>query len=139
MMQYVVGFLFAPERDWVALIKKNRPEWAAGRLNGPGGKVEPGESWEAAMRREFREETGVDLPEMEWEHTVTIQSDKFECRFFRSVSDQAYNVLSMTDEAVSLVWVNSMDRANVVPNLRWLIPLQLEKGIKFPLAPIWED
>ncbi len=41
-------------------IKKARPAWQAGRWNMPGGKVEPGETPEKAIRREVQEETGLD-------------------------------------------------------------------------------
>ena len=39
----------------ILLIEKKRG-LGAGKINGPGGKVEPGESPEAAARREFEEE-----------------------------------------------------------------------------------
>ena len=55
---YVAGFLFSPDRSRVLLIRKNRPAWQAGKLNGLGGKIEPGETPPQAMRREFREEQG---------------------------------------------------------------------------------
>ncbi|MBI3299692.1 MAG: 8-oxo-dGTP diphosphatase [Elusimicrobia bacterium] len=42
----------------VLLIKKKRG-MGAGKWNGPGGKLEPGESAAAAAGRETREETGV--------------------------------------------------------------------------------
>lgn len=44
------GFLFAGRIEGGRLV-----------LSGIGGKVEPGESFQEAMRREFREETGVDV------------------------------------------------------------------------------
>ena len=34
MKQYVVGFLFADHDQQVVLIRKLRPEWQAGKLNG---------------------------------------------------------------------------------------------------------
>ena len=42
------------------LILKDRPAWQAGRLNLPGGKIEPGETPEQAAARELKEETGYD-------------------------------------------------------------------------------
>ncbi|CAN2532559.1 hypothetical+protein [Methylocapsa aurea] len=58
-MAYVVGFLFDGNCGRVTLIEKRRPAWMAGRLNGIGGKIEPGEAPLAAMYREGAEEIGV--------------------------------------------------------------------------------
>ena len=62
MQLFVCGFCFDEERECVVLIEKSQPAWQAGRLNGVGGKVEPGESVADAMTREFEEEAGVRLP-----------------------------------------------------------------------------
>lgn len=70
MKRYVLGFCIDANLD-VLLIRKDRPEWQRGRLNGLGGHVEEGEAPSQAMQREFREETDDffrrhDLPEPEW-------------------------------------------------------------------------
>lgn len=52
----------AIERDGRYLAaRRTQPEWAAGRWEFPGGKVEPGETEEQALVREIREELGVDV------------------------------------------------------------------------------
>jgi 8-oxo-dGTP diphosphatase len=56
MNYYVAGFLFDSKRENVVLIRKNKPEWQADKLNGVGGKIEDGEVPAAAMFREFTEE-----------------------------------------------------------------------------------
>ena len=53
MKRYVLGFAFDPRMDRVMLIKKTRPAWQAGRLNGIGGHIEQDELSCEAMRREF--------------------------------------------------------------------------------------
>jgi 8-oxo-dGTP diphosphatase len=50
--------MFSEDLQWVALIRKAKPEWQKGRLNGIGGKIEKDESPIAAQAREFQEETG---------------------------------------------------------------------------------
>lgn len=59
-MNYVCGFLFETDLQRVLLRLKARPAWQRGKLNGIGGKVESGETPFYAMRREAREETGVE-------------------------------------------------------------------------------
>lgn len=56
---YTLGFVFNPERTHVMLIRKTRPQWQAGLLNGIGGKLEEDESDSECMIREFKEETGL--------------------------------------------------------------------------------
>jgi 8-oxo-dGTP pyrophosphatase MutT (NUDIX family) len=59
MQHYVLGLL-KNDHTWF-FIRKNRPHWQAGKLNGIGGKVEPGENADQAMVRETLEETSVDI------------------------------------------------------------------------------
>jgi 8-oxo-dGTP diphosphatase len=48
------------------LIAQRAPgKWAAGRWEFPGGKVEPDEAEEAALRRELREELGIEVDRCE--------------------------------------------------------------------------
>jgi len=68
LKRYVCGFLFhygdnnraIPAQ--VLLIKKSRPDWQKYYLNGIGGLINSDETPHEAMRREFREETGLDIP-----------------------------------------------------------------------------
>lgn len=71
---YVVGFAFSEERSRVVLIRKTKPKWQAGYLNGVGGKVEPTDSSaHAAMAREFHEETGVLTEPDAWKYRGIMQ------------------------------------------------------------------
>lgn len=57
MKLYTLTFAFHDK--YVLLIRKAKPDWQAGLLNGIGGKVEFGEGILQATRREFYEETGL--------------------------------------------------------------------------------
>ena len=64
--QYCLGFGYY--NDCVVLIKKERPKWQKGFLNGVGGKLEKNETALEAMIREFFEETGQMTTADQWIH-----------------------------------------------------------------------
>lgn len=122
-VEYVVGFAF----DWygrVALIRKNRPEWQVGRLNGIGGHVEPGESADAAMEREFWEETATRLTA--WDLFAVMDFPGARIHFYRLLDLDPRvldGLITNTDEQVCLVWPTDGNWHRMVPNLSWLLPL----------------
>lgn len=126
--QYVVGFLFSEDAEpqTVALIEKKRPGWQAGKLNGIGGHVEPGEEPLAAMVREFKEETGADIPAEQWKYFCKMDGGDWVVWCYKSFGHPLLR--SMTDEPVMkvrLTWLWGA-RENIIPNLNWLIPLALD-------------
>jgi 8-oxo-dGTP diphosphatase len=122
---YVVGFLFSPDYKKVVLIRKNRPQWQVGKLNGVGGHVEVGEFPCDAMSREFVEETGVYLNG--WEDFFTIENEFAYVHFFWYSSEDYSRVQSLTDEIVEIHDVDNLFSLDVIPNLRWLIPMVLDE------------
>lgn len=135
MKYYVLGFIFNSEGYMVQLIRKNRPEWQAGRLNGIGGKIEPNENPLEAMVRECREEAGVTINE--WDLFTVMEGGDFKVWVFRAFDDVAFKaVRSKTDEIITAHYSNDISTyEKVISNLKWLIPLARNKdgGIKFPV------
>lgn len=135
---YVCGFMFSPpNRDGerrVVLIRKNRPEWQKGRLNGVGGKVEDTDSSPgAAMVREFLEETGVQTSTDDWRVITLYKGPGYDVVFYKGIrdiydDDVTYEVVSKTDEQVTVVWANYLPN-DTIHNLRWLIPLALDPSV----------
>src|ERR1041385_6218578 len=103
MTEYVCGFAFTDDMNDVVLIRKNRPEWQAGLLNGVGGHIEPGEGPAEAMTREVAEETGVETKVEDWTQFAVLDGDLFRVYFFMARTDDAYEVQTMTDEKVQLI------------------------------------
>lgn len=122
MGQYVAGFLFDETAETVVLIKKEKPEWQKGKLNGVGGKIEADETPLEAMRREFLEETGVDI--QDWVQYCTLGGGDWAVYFFYAHGD-VEAVQTMTEEEVSFYEVDFLDQYPTIPNLQWLIPMAL--------------
>lgn len=136
MIYYVTGFLFNSNKSHVNLIKKNRPKWQAGSYNGVGGKIELGESPQQAMRREFLEEAGLDIPE--WEHVAVLRGKNWENCIFRAFGNP-WKASSMTEEEVG-VFATDLPMFSLyghgptlVDNVRWLIPLCQSETMNFPI------
>ena len=136
-MIYVVGFLFSDDRRWVTLIRKNRPDWQAGKYNGVGGKVEVGEAVNDAMVREFHEETGVKTKWTDWKEFALLRGSKGDAIYvFNATSTKHLSfVKTQTDEEIMNILVKHILDADepypVVPNLPVLIRLALMDAVKY--------
>jgi 8-oxo-dGTP diphosphatase len=127
-MHYVVGFQFNFAGNRVALVRKLRPSAQFGLLNGVGGHVERGETSRAAVRREFREEAGLDQPETLWKHFASLRTHTENLvSFFSSFTDEVEKVRTVTDEVVGVydVAVVTTYRRQNVSNLLWLLYMAL--------------
>src|SRR5262249_46658391 len=68
-----LGFILSPDGRRVLLVHRNRRPGDAhlGKYNGLGGKLEPGEDVVACLRREVREECGLECEEVALRGTVS--------------------------------------------------------------------
>ncbi len=68
-----LGYILSPDGARVLLVHRNRREGDAhlGKYNGLGGKLERDEDVAACMRREIREESGLEVQEMRLRGTVS--------------------------------------------------------------------
>jgi len=128
----VVGFVFDEKLLNVALIRKNKPKWQEGKLNGVGGKVRETEDYHEAMTREFEEETGVKIKR--WRTLAVFTIQEVYLYFFYAVLEISLfsKIKSMTDEPVVIANVDPLPSI-VVPNLKWLIPMCFDNWITKPV------
>lgn len=131
MTRYVLGFMFNEDNTRVALIRKNRPEWQAGKLNGIGGKIEEGESILEAMVREFHEETGYLTEEWMWRKVAVMNIEASEAlvHIFSCAGENftLERLISLTDELVVVRECATLLRSETVHNLGWVLPLCLDE------------
>jgi 8-oxo-dGTP diphosphatase len=67
-----LGYVLSPDGQHVLMIHRNarKDDQHLGKYNGLGGKMEPGEDIAACMRREIREEAGIECTEMSLRGTL---------------------------------------------------------------------
>ena len=153
MTEYVLGFAFC--RDYagfqrVLLIRKTKPTWQAGLLNGVGGKIENSDfTPHRAMSREFREETGLDTLPAAWTKFAVMEFPEsrvhtfvtwFEWKVFKKARSTTGEKLE--DYQVDLQFIQKMKDHEALPNLVWLIPMSLAVWCSgawdFPVLQIFE-
>ncbi len=115
-MRYVATLI--TDDTEVVLILKKRPERLAGKWNGVGGKIEPGEKEHVAAIREIKEETGL-RPKSGDELTLlgrALWSNGDEVWWYKFKTDYiGGRVSTQEDEDVgifSLTWVYNQLLAN---------------------------
>ena len=131
MTEYVLGFCFMPlggkPNAEVVLIRKNKPDWQRGLLNGVGGKIEPGETPHDAMVREWKEETGTSIGR--WSPYLIMNFRETRVHVFKAFSLEHIPVRTMTDEDVEIWEVSDLvTHKRKIPNLNWLIPMALHEA-----------
>ena len=120
MTDYVAGFALGDDGS-VAMVRKLRPEWQRGRLNAIGGKVEPGETVYQAMRREYLEEAGVDVPD--WVRFAAVSGPWGRVDFFRTRFRPAVDLARTVEDEEIVVVEDGVAIAEGLPNISWLLPL----------------
>jgi 8-oxo-dGTP diphosphatase len=116
----VVGFAFQ-HYDLVWLIRKNRPDFQKGLLNGIGGHVEEGETPEGAMIREFEEEAGARVEN--WTHVAVLEGNNWYLDVFATQLDTKCEIRTMTDEKVDSYYIHRLFFESTLPNVRFLVPM----------------
>lgn len=130
MTNYVLGFAFT-ENDDVALIEKQKPEWQKGLWNGIGGKREydADTGWLEdsiyAVSREFKEETGVYIPESEWDYVGYIDGDGWDIDVFTTTSVLVNEVKTIESERVLVFPLDQIQNIRTVENVPLLIEMCL--------------
>lgn len=124
-INYVLGFAFSADSTGLVLIKKPKPAWQAGKLNGVGGKVEAGETSLDAMLREFKEETTVETTAADWRQFASMGSVDWNVDVFCAFNDKFDECQTNTPEKVILVSTEIVGNLHTISNLHWLIPMAL--------------
>lgn len=117
---YVVGFMFSEDYEKVALIRKNKPDWQKGKLNGIGGKIEQDECPDDAMLREFEEEAGAVAT---WKHYGRMKGPGWCVECFACTGDLS-KLISCTDEKIEII--ETLDDEDTIENLGWLIAAAID-------------
>ena len=132
--EYVVGLVFGngfPYDNRVALIRKKRPKWQEGFLNGVGGKIEEGETPHAAMAREAKEEFDLDSEPEDWQSEVVMHGPDW-CVWFFSIRTDLDKLKTMTDEELVIVSMDSLQEEKAIMNIYWLVPFCADEFIDRP-------
>jgi 8-oxo-dGTP pyrophosphatase MutT (NUDIX family) len=111
------------------MVRKTRPEWQAGLLNFPGGKIHDHEPMATAASREFLEETGVLIAQTKWRQIAVLRRDHdFEMHVLFAWDHMALMAQTMTDETVFLlsraeILIPELFGHKLVSNASWLLAL----------------
>ena len=132
---YVVGLMFDESLERVALIRKIKPAWQAGKLNGAGGSIEDFDSDDdliaadvVAIVREWKEETGMVTKPSDWLDFLVMRDipSSWHVHCFCAIGD--IDLLeSKEEEKLEIVNVSdiTLTRTDVVDNLCWMIGIAL--------------
>lgn len=136
---YCLGFAFSEDGSHVALIRKARPAWQAGKLNGIGGHVERREHPQTAMAREFKEETGYDTWSIDWDAFAKMKLPDAEVYCYRTFRVDLTSLETKTDEEVVVTTVEVVRSTLCIPNLSWLVPLALDREVLLTIIRYEKD
>jgi 8-oxo-dGTP diphosphatase len=141
---YVVGFVFDFTTQTVLMLRKRRPDFQVGKLNGVGGKVEDVDTFNVtqfkspahnAMAREWLEEVhGPEILPEQWTEFCVVEDERgWKVTYFYAHAD-VHVCHERTDEMVEVVPFKHLCHFEVLPNVLWLVPMALSLHPQHPLS-----
>lgn len=129
MEKVSIGFLFSKDKKHVSLMKRLFEEINNEiLLTGIGGHVDEGEDFITAMRREFIEEAGLDIPD--WKQFAFLQrGTDLQVTFFVAFSDDIYHIDTKEHDMSRFYPVNQLHLFKTYPNVPYLIPMALDERL----------
>lgn len=131
---YCVGFAFNEDKSKVMLIRRSKPDWQKGKLNGIGGKVLRSESQFEGMQREFVEQAGIPTPMSDWKMYCTLHGEDYILYCFAIKLGKYVNALQSGGD---IGWYNVEDVSNWMPsnqlihNVPWLVGMALDSRVQY--------
>lgn len=122
---YVLGFIFSTDLKRVALLRKDRPEWQAGKLNGIGGKLEKDELPLDGMVRECQEETGLFISEDNWNYFAVFDGEHHQVHCFKTIYNTIEDLVCPESENIEYISLDNLHNENLMDNVKYLIPMAL--------------
>lgn len=150
MKEYTLIYCVASDKKFL-IVEKDRPAWQKGKLNLPGGKVEPGETSLQAANRELLEETGLwstpkptdkhirdnmDVSYLQELGQITGTDDPMasgntfivHCFWCATAYSSKFKLKPRDEETEKVYWIDWVDAQKdrrLMPNLRAIIPLMM--------------
>lgn len=127
--------IFLEREGHVLLLRGGAHKWFAGKYNGLGGHVEPGEDVYTAAVREVQEEAGVQAEKLVLRAVVHVTGFDPGVMLFVFRGPFSGQIFPSSAEG-SLEWVplDDLDRYPLLPDLRWLLPRVFDDRIPFLFA-----
>jgi len=131
MTEYTIIFCIASDKHFL-LVEKDKPEWQKGKLNLPGGKIEPGETAVQCAIRELAEESGLcgdnTVHYMKQVGEIIAPAAIVHCMWCCTSYSSKIKLRPADTETQKIDWYHwdsvRRDR-RLIPNLRLIIPLML--------------
>lgn len=123
--EYVLGFIFSTDLKKIALLRKNRPEWQSGLLNGIGGKLEYSENPLEAIVRECKEETGVFISEADWNYFAFFDGEYHKVHCFKTIYHNIEELVCPESEVIEYISLDNLHNEKLMDNVKYLIPMAL--------------
>lgn len=116
--------VFLTRGDRILLLQGGPRKWFAGRFNGIGGHVEPGEDVLSAARRETLEETGLPVSDFDLGAIIHVQSGAPPGVMVFVFTAQAPSGAVIESDEGTLSWVPraTLLTLPLLEDLHWLLP-----------------
>jgi 8-oxo-dGTP diphosphatase len=126
--------MFLPDlQRFVAIGKRKGPPYVINKTNGPGGKLDKGETPIGAMVREWKEETGMQTAARDWRPFLVLNGEEDTIHFFVAISENAMDARTQPvpegeeEEPITIInWRGMLAYGEPAHNLHWIIPMALD-------------